>query len=74
MESGSRVAKVMKPASKKVSTYLRDSNNLIEILESYSYVKPNEYLFNTDAFAMYPNIDREEAIATLQLSFETNLV
>lgn len=71
---GKWVAKTMKLASSKASTYLRDLNHLIEKLKSVGRIKPNDYLFTANAVAMHPNIDREEAIAAIIISFETNLV
>ena len=62
----------MKLASSKVSTYLRDLNHFIKILESTGEIEPDEFIFTADAVAMCPNIDREEAIAALIISFETN--
>ena len=64
----------MQPASSKILIYLQDLYYLIEILKSVEEVGLDNYLFTTDAIAMYPNIDKEEAIAALTTSFHTNLV
>ena len=71
---GKWATKVLKPASSKVSTYLRDSNHLIEMIESAGEIEEDEFIFAADTVAMCPNIDRDEAIAALIISFETNLV
>ena len=71
---GKWVAKVMKPASSKASTYLRYSNHLIEILEKVGEISDNDCIFAADAVAMHPNVDREEVITALIVAFEANLV
>ena len=54
--------------------YLRDLDYFIEMLKSVGKVGEDNYLFTADIVAINPNIDREEALVALIISFKTNLV
>ena len=64
----------MKPISKKVSTFIRDSDHLIRKLHKLGETQSNDFLFTEDAVAMHPNIDTEEGIVAILLPFELNII
>ena len=71
---GKWVTKALNPLSTKVNTKLRDSDELIWHAKQLGTIKPNEYLFTTDAVAMHPNINAEEGIAAMLISFDACLL
>ena len=58
----------------KIPTSLRESDHLIEILESVGEVGLDDCAFAVDTVAMYLNVDREEAITAFTTSYKTNQV
>ena len=65
---------VMKPVTMQTSTYVRDSDEFIQNLKELGEIEDNESLFTSDAMAMNPNIQTEEAVAALTLAYETDLL
>ena len=51
------VSSRLKPLSQQVSTFLRDSDHLIQKPQELGEIQHIGYLFTADAVAMYPNID-----------------
>ena len=54
------------PLVKFVHSYIRDSNDIIRQLRNISPVIPGYKIFTTDATAMYPNIDTELGLLTIE--------
>ena len=68
------VAKWLSPITKVVPTYIRDLNHPIKRMNDLGPMQSNEFLFTANAVIMYPNIDTEEDIAAILLSFELNII
>ena len=66
---GKLVSLWLKLISKQVSTFIRDSDHLIRKLHQLGEIKSNDFLFTAYAVAMCPNIDTEEGIAAILISF-----
>ena len=71
---GKLVSHWLSPITKQVDAFMRDSDHLINKLHELGEIQPNEYLFTADAIAICPNIDAEEGMSAMLLSFELNIV
>ena len=68
------MAKELNEITPLIPTHVRDPTNLINKLNNLGEMQPNECLFSTDAITMSPNIEREEGITALLLTFETSIL
>ena len=71
---GKLIALWLKPITKKVSAFIRESYYLTQKPHQLGKIKSDDYLFTADAVSMHKNIDTEENIAAILLSFELNIV
>ena len=71
---GKCVTKILKDATTKVLTYTKDTEHLMPFINEIDIVEKNECLHTADATAMFPNIDTEEGLAALLISYETKLI
>ena len=63
-----------KTTIKKVTTNLKDSDDAIMIMKKLDKIEDDEFLHTTDAKYMHPNMDIEEGITALLVSFGTYLL
>ena len=68
------VGKWLSPITKKVLTCIIDLDYLIKKLSDLGSIQTIEFLFIANTVPMYPNIDTEEGITAILLSFELNVL
>ena len=68
------VTTVLKYATTKVLTCTKDTDHLTFFIDKLGAIDKNECSYTTDAITMFLNIDTEEGLADLLISYETKLV
>ena len=61
---------VMAPLVRQLSSYVKDTNHALQILESFTFSGPNRYLFTMDIKSLYtiiPNNDGLQASSTTSI-------
>ena len=71
---GKWLAKELSFFTKMMITCIRDSSDVTIKHQNLGVINDNDYLFSTDAEAIYPNIDTKEVLTALLLLFETGIL
>ena len=54
----------------QIPSYVKNSDDIINILNSFNNVLEYYYVFTADAVAMYPNIDTEEGLTFIIIALD----